>query len=82
GTNAASDLEEVVVQCCLCSPAPRELIKLGCFPSAPQEPTLAVDFRVLDFVSTLFLHVAPNNTAWCETIETFLSKQGYKLPSE
>ncbi|KAG6912901.1 hypothetical protein DXG01_011218, partial [Tephrocybe rancida] len=51
----------------------------GCFASAPLEPTLAVDFKVLDFVSTLFLHVAPNNTGWTDTVETFLMKQGYKL---
>ncbi|KAG6912046.1 hypothetical protein DXG01_008120, partial [Tephrocybe rancida] len=54
----------------------------GCFASAPLEPTLAVDFKVLDFVSTLFLHVAPNNTGWTDTVETFLTKQGYKLAYE
>ncbi|KAG6849074.1 hypothetical protein H0H93_011490 [Arthromyces matolae] len=75
-------LEEIVVQICECSPAAYQLIKRGCFPSAPREPTLAVDFKVLDFVSTLFIHIAPNNTAWCKTIETFLSKQGYKLTTE
>ncbi|KAG6905101.1 hypothetical protein DXG01_004856, partial [Tephrocybe rancida] len=51
----------------------------GCFASAPLEPTLAMDFKVLDFVSTLSLHVAPNNTGWTDTVETFLAKQGYKL---
>ncbi|KAG6912626.1 hypothetical protein DXG01_013241, partial [Tephrocybe rancida] len=67
---------------CPCSPAPRQLIQRGCFASAPLEPTLAVDFKVLDFVSTLFLHVAPNNTGWTDTVETFLTKQGYKLAYE
>ncbi|KAG6904483.1 hypothetical protein DXG01_009611 [Tephrocybe rancida] len=43
---------------------------------------LAVDFKVLDFVSMLFLHVAPNNTGWTDTVETFLAKQGYKLAAE
>ncbi|KAG6912817.1 hypothetical protein DXG01_011793, partial [Tephrocybe rancida] len=54
----------------------------GCFALAPLEPTLAVDFNALDFVSTLFLHVAPNNTGWTDTVETFLAKQGYKLAYE
>ncbi|KAG6848887.1 hypothetical protein H0H93_013143, partial [Arthromyces matolae] len=82
GPYALIVLEEIVVQICECSPAAYQLIKRGCFPSAPREPTLAVDFKVLDFVSTLFVHIAPNNTAWCKTIETFLSKQGYKLTTE
>ncbi|KAG6903838.1 hypothetical protein DXG01_014472, partial [Tephrocybe rancida] len=48
----------------------------------PQEPTLAVDIKVLDFVSSLFLNIAPNNTGWTKTMETFLEKQGYKLKTE
>jgi hypothetical protein len=59
-----------------------QLVERGYFPSAPLEPTLAVDMKVLDFVATLFLNVAPNTTAWCKTVETFLSKQGYKLTTE
>ncbi|KAG6913203.1 hypothetical protein DXG01_008799 [Tephrocybe rancida] len=41
-----------------------------------------MDFKVLDFVLTLFLHVTPNNTGWTDTVETFLTKQGYKLAYE
>ncbi|KAG6904626.1 hypothetical protein DXG01_008524 [Tephrocybe rancida] len=43
---------------------------------------LAVDFKVLDFISTLFFHVAPNSTGQTDTVETFLAKQGYKLAAE
>ncbi|KAG6913008.1 hypothetical protein DXG01_010458 [Tephrocybe rancida] len=46
------------------------------------EPTLAVDIKVLDFVSSLFLNIAPNNTGWTKMVETFLEKQGYKLKTE
>ncbi|KAG6816312.1 hypothetical protein H0H93_008191, partial [Arthromyces matolae] len=81
-SNSLRDLPCVVDDDCLCDEPKRPLKVIIVRFESPQEPTLAVDFRVLDFVSTLFLHVAPNNTAWCETIETFLSKQGYKLPSE
>ncbi|KAG6905067.1 hypothetical protein DXG01_005303, partial [Tephrocybe rancida] len=49
---------------------------------SPQEPTLAVEIKVLDFVSSLFLNVAPNNAGWSKTVETFLEKQGYKLKTE
>ncbi|KAG6904813.1 hypothetical protein DXG01_006992 [Tephrocybe rancida] len=75
-------LEKTILTICPCSPAPRQLIQRGCFALAPLEPTLAVDFKVLDFVSTLFLHVAPNNTGWTDMVETFLAKQGYKLAAE
>ncbi|KAG6903874.1 hypothetical protein DXG01_014260, partial [Tephrocybe rancida] len=51
---------------------------LGCFPSVPLKPTVAVDMKVLEFVSTLFLNVAPNNTAWCSAVETFLTSHQYK----
>ena len=45
-------------------------------------PTLAVDFRVLDFVTHLFVHIPLNNTGWCKTIEAFLNSQGYKLTTK
>ncbi|KAG6906265.1 hypothetical protein DXG01_014926 [Tephrocybe rancida] len=76
------NLEKTILTICPCLPAPRQLIQHGCFALAPLEPTLAVDFKVLDFVSTLLLHVAPNNTGWTDTVETFLAKQGYKLAAE
>jgi len=52
---------------------------IGLFPSAPLFPTLAVDLQVLDFVRELFVNAAPNITAWCNTLESFLSVRGFKL---
>ncbi|RDB25584.1 hypothetical protein Hypma_006945 [Hypsizygus marmoreus] len=75
-------LERISISICACKPAAQQLLRLGCFPSAPLAPTLAVDLKVLDFVTSLFVNVAPNNTAWCKTVETFLSKQGYKLTTQ
>ncbi|KAL0568523.1 hypothetical protein V5O48_013464 [Marasmius crinis-equi] len=72
-------LSEVVLDVCQCTPASLQLIHMGFFPSAPCYPTLAVDIRVLDFVKGLFLRVAPNHRAWCETVEEFLAGQGYRL---
>ncbi|THU82162.1 hypothetical protein K435DRAFT_692076 [Dendrothele bispora CBS 962.96] len=62
-----------------CRPAAQQLISSGLFPCAPVHPTLAVDIRMLDFVTRLFLRVSPNFTAWCGALEDFLRSQGYKL---
>ncbi|KAG6824158.1 hypothetical protein H0H92_007826 [Tricholoma furcatifolium] len=75
-------LEKISITLCSCAPAPIQLLQWGCFASAPLEPTLAVDLKVLDFVSSLFLNIAPNHTAWCKTVEGFLEERGYKLGTE
>ncbi|RDB22451.1 hypothetical protein Hypma_010173 [Hypsizygus marmoreus] len=75
-------LERISIAICACRPAAMQLLVHGCCPSAPLAPTLAVDLKVLDFVTSLFVNIAPNNTAWCKTVETFLSKQGYKLTTQ
>ncbi|KAG6805397.1 hypothetical protein H0H92_015566, partial [Tricholoma furcatifolium] len=70
---------------CHCTPAhgaPQQLLEAGYFACAPVNPSLAVSLKVLDFVSELFLHMAPNNTAWCKATERFLDRMGYKLPTE
>jgi len=38
-----------------------------------------VDLGVLDFARDLFINAAPNTTAWCETLEGFLSARRFKL---
>ncbi|KAF7322194.1 hypothetical protein MKEN_00743900 [Mycena kentingensis (nom. inval.)] len=74
-------LEEVAVNICGCpgAGAAEQLIRAGLFPCSPTNPTLAVDINVLSFFHELFLHIAPNNTALCKTIENFLAFRGYKL---
>ncbi|KAF8957681.1 hypothetical protein BDZ97DRAFT_1669429 [Flammula alnicola] len=72
-------IESITIQVCRCHPASRQLLSRGVFPCAPLAPTLAVDIRVLEFVSRLFLNIAPNTTAWCKTVEGFLESQGYRL---
>ncbi len=51
----------------------------GLFPCAPSFPTLAVDLQMLDFVQELFVNAAPNLTAWCNTLESFLNSRKFKL---
>ncbi|KDR65970.1 hypothetical protein GALMADRAFT_81307 [Galerina marginata CBS 339.88] len=64
---------------CTCSDPALQLLNRGLFPCAPLEPTLAVDLDVLDFARDLFVNAAPNTTAWCETLEGFLSSRKFKL---
>ncbi|KAF9070191.1 hypothetical protein BDP27DRAFT_1362771 [Rhodocollybia butyracea] len=56
-----------------------QLMHRGLFGNAPKEPTLAVDLRLLDFVTRLFQRLAPNNIAICQTMEDFLRYEGYQL---
>ncbi|KAL0574854.1 hypothetical protein V5O48_007108 [Marasmius crinis-equi] len=74
-----SRLSELELDVCDCTPAAVMLVQRGLFPCAPCFPTLAVDIRVLDFVKALFLRVAPNHTAWCDTVTEFLAQQGFRM---
>ncbi|KII83586.1 hypothetical protein PLICRDRAFT_119196 [Plicaturopsis crispa FD-325 SS-3] len=74
-------LEKITLLVCPCKPAATQLLNRGLFPCAPHAPTLAVDLRMLEFVTSLFLRMAPNATAWCDTLESFLDGRGYKLDS-
>lgn len=42
-------------------------------------PSIAVHLELLDLVRSIFLNMAPNNTAWCEILEGLLRERGYKL---
>ncbi|KII83000.1 hypothetical protein PLICRDRAFT_76994, partial [Plicaturopsis crispa FD-325 SS-3] len=72
-------IEKIEIHVCECQPAPLQLLNRGMFPCAPCAPSLAVDLRVLDFVTTLFVRMPPNVTAWCDAVEVFLDGRGYKL---
>ncbi|KAG1843964.1 hypothetical protein DFJ58DRAFT_844196 [Suillus subalutaceus] len=60
-------------------PAPLQLLCRGLFPCAPITPSLAVDLRILEFIRLLFVRQSPNQTVWCDAVETFLDGMGYKL---
>lgn len=75
-------LQRINLRICACSPAAVQLITQGLFPCAPLLPTLAVDIRVLELVSGIFLRMSPNNTAIASTLEDFLDSRGYKLQGE
>ncbi|KAG1730468.1 hypothetical protein EDB19DRAFT_1897065 [Suillus lakei] len=72
-------LKEINIITCPCFPVPLQLLHRGLFPCTPLVPSLTVDLRVLEFVHLLFIHQAPNQTAWCDAVETFLDGMGYKL---
>ncbi|KAG2045743.1 hypothetical protein BDR06DRAFT_852108, partial [Suillus hirtellus] len=49
------------------------------FPCVPMAPSLAVDLQLLEFIHLLLLRHSPNQTAWCDAMETFLDGMKYKL---
>ena len=75
-------LGRVHIQVCKCMSTSQQLVDNGFFSCAPTAPTLAVDIRVLEFVSGLFKRISPNHTAWCKAVDEFLDGQGYKLENE
>ena len=72
-------IERIEINTCPCRTAAVQLVGLGLFPCAPLYPMLAVDIRILNFVTHLFLRIALNNTAWLDALEEFLNSQGYQL---
>lgn len=68
-----------VITLCTCKSPALQLLERGLFPCAPVYPSLAVDLNMLEFVNELFVNAAPNTTAWCETLESFLGNRRYKL---
>ncbi|THU79970.1 hypothetical protein K435DRAFT_696684 [Dendrothele bispora CBS 962.96] len=73
-------IEEIQVPYCTkCELVAVQLVRSGLFPCAPFRPSLAVDIKMLDFVTRLFLRVSPNHTAWCHTLEDYLGSQGYHI---
>src|SRR5258707_1838885 len=67
------------VQHCLKHPAAIQLLELGLFPCTPVWPGLAVSLVMLEWVCTLFLHMALNMQAWADTVEIMLKHQGYSF---
>ncbi|THU85905.1 hypothetical protein K435DRAFT_684691 [Dendrothele bispora CBS 962.96] len=78
-SNDVLEYESIRLWASDCRPAAIQLIGSGLFPCAPVYPSLAVDIRMLDFVTRLFLRISPNHTAWCGAVEDFLRCQGYRL---
>ncbi|KAJ7055409.1 hypothetical protein C8F01DRAFT_1258582 [Mycena amicta] len=79
----SESMEDIDVPVCQCSSsrAPLLLMQGGLFPCSPCNPTLAVELPLLQFVMELSLNIAPNNTAFCKTMENFLAHRGYKMAS-
>ncbi|KAJ8095882.1 hypothetical protein PM082_022781 [Marasmius tenuissimus] len=77
-------IDKIVLFVCRCTDkrAAIQLLQRGLFPCAPLQPTLAVDMKLLDLVTRLFLRVSPNQTAWSSTLEDFIAARGYRLQGE
>jgi hypothetical protein len=72
-----TELEQITL--CTCTEPALQLLSMGLFPCAPALLSLAVDLQMLNFARELFVNAAPNLTAWCETLEGFLSARQFKL---
>ncbi|EJD34169.1 hypothetical protein AURDEDRAFT_34729, partial [Auricularia subglabra TFB-10046 SS5] len=59
---------------CGCRGAAEQLVARSYFPCAPKAPSMAFSFALLDLMSIHSLHVAPNVTAWSETLESFWAR--------
>ncbi|KAF9516459.1 hypothetical protein BS47DRAFT_1292357 [Hydnum rufescens UP504] len=70
-------LEDIVLEVCACHSAAVQLIEHGYFQCAPLHPTLAVSLDMLEFTTTLFLCIGPNERAWAETIVMCLKACGH-----
>ncbi|KAJ3747980.1 hypothetical protein DFH05DRAFT_1393313 [Lentinula detonsa] len=75
-------LERISLGFCTCRSAAVQLVERGFFPCAPLQPSLAVDIRLLDFATRLFLKISPNNTAISNTLTEFLEARGYQMKGE
>ncbi|KAF9518612.1 hypothetical protein BS47DRAFT_1289261 [Hydnum rufescens UP504] len=53
-------LEDIELVICSCHPAGIQLVHQGFFPCSLLAPTLAVSLDMLEFVSDLFVNMAPN----------------------
>jgi CxC1 like cysteine cluster associated with KDZ transposases len=67
-----------LVVCSHC-PAAIQLVGWGLFPCSPLAPTLAVSMDMLEFVSDLFVNMAPNEQAWATTLTKYLKAHGHEF---
>ncbi|KAF9510271.1 hypothetical protein BS47DRAFT_1300342 [Hydnum rufescens UP504] len=67
---------------CVCCLAAIQLVERGFFPCAPLFPTLAVSLNMLEFVASLFLHMAPNERAWAALWSSTSKLVGMSLQQE
>lgn len=72
-------LSEIILNVCNCHPATDQLIRRGMFPSSPIRPSVAADFRLLDLISTSFMHLALNISGWADLLEDFWADRGFSL---
>lgn len=75
-------LETLEVFGCKCLPIAVRLVNQGLFPCAPLWPSLAVSIEMLEFVSILFVHQAPNERAWCAALEQYLDGCGHHFVAQ
>jgi len=72
-------LEDIELVICSHNTAARQLVRRGLFPCSPLAPTLAVSMDMLEFVSELFVNMAPNERAWAASLTKYLKARGHEF---
>src|SRR5260370_35407415 len=70
-------LETVSIRYCAKRPIAEQLVQHALFPCAPLRPSLAIDIFMLEWATTLFLHMALNVHTWTTATEIMLKCEGY-----
>ena len=58
---------------CECYPAGVQVVKMGYFPCALVHPMLTFNINLLEFVTIVSHHMAPNVAGWSNALQYFLS---------
>ncbi|KAF9505364.1 hypothetical protein BS47DRAFT_1306737 [Hydnum rufescens UP504] len=72
-------LEDIELVICSRHPAGIQLVHQGFFPCSLLAPTLAVSLDMLEFVSDLFVNMAPNEQAWAAALTKYLKAHGHEF---
>src|SRR5258707_5136804 len=72
----------VTIIACSCLPAHVQLVSLGLFPCSPMYPRMVISIDMLEFVSELFVNMAPNERAWATMLTQYLAAHGHTLQTE
>jgi len=75
-------LRIVTIIACSCLPAHVQLVSLSLFPCSPMYPQMAISIDMLEFVSELFVNMAPNERAWATMLMQYLAACGHTLQTE
>ncbi|KIJ40759.1 hypothetical protein M422DRAFT_780625 [Sphaerobolus stellatus SS14] len=72
-------LENLTLWICTCKSVAEQLMHRGPIGCAPLQPSMAFEMNLLELVSVMMLHIAPNISGWSLSLEWFYKQRGYTL---